>query len=378
MFTALTSMRRLAGIAGASPHRLAGRFLSPTHRDSPSVVARLHRPAVVWLLLPLALLSALASPAFAQSLSFAFDLSDRVTVTGRTISWQLPAVRQSGAYAYALAPATLPAGMTFSAATRQITGTVTAAMAKTEYTYTATNADGGSVSGTFAIEVFQGPTWEARVGFSLATTLATLAVAQDLGGDNQIWLAGEALPGMSINPVGGTIPYAYTLSPATLPAGVTGAINPQITDWFQFSGTPTEAMPTTTYTLTATDSASPPVSVDYTFTITVEADTAPDFGDASVGTRIWPPGTTATLVLPAATGGNGAITYAITPNLPDGLAFDADTRTISGAPSTATAVAEYTLTATDDEGDTGTLTFGIDAMHPMRLRLRLFLEGPLR
>ncbi len=330
----------------------------------------MHRLAAAGLPVALLLLSVAASPALAQS-SFDGSLPDRRSATNVSVFWTLPKALPEGAYTYALAPATLPAGLTFSASTRRITGTTTAAMAETEYTYTATAADGGTLSGTFTIEVLRGPTWLLGARFS------TLMSTQELGGDNQIWLAGEALPGSyEIFPSGGVRPYTYTLSPATLPAGVTGASNDL--GFFEFSGTPTEAMPTTTYTLTATDSASPPVSAAYTFTITVEADTAPDFGDASVGTRIWPPGTTATLVLPAATGGNGTLTYAITPDLPDGLAFDADTRTISGAPSTATAVAEYTLTATDDEGDTGTLTFGIDAMHPMRLRLRLFLEGPLR
>ncbi len=114
-------------------------------------------------------------------------------------------------------------------------------------------------------------------------------------------------------------------------------------------------------------------------TVNLAANSAPDFGDASVGTRIWPPGAaTAPLVLPAATGGNGSIVYGISPALPNGLAFDAATRTISGTPTAASAVSEHTLTATDADGDKGTLPFGIDPMHPVRLRLRLFLEGPLR
>ena len=36
------------------------------------------------------------------------------------------------------------------------------------------------------------------------------------------------------------------------------------------------------------------------------------------------------LVLPAATGGTGAVTYTLTPELPAGLAFTAATRTLSG------------------------------------------------
>ncbi len=55
----------------------------------------------------------------------------------------------------------------------------------------------------------------------------------------------------------------------------------------------------------------------------------------------------APLVLPAATGGEGAVTYALSPALPAGLLFDAATRTLSGAPSVATAASTYTYTATD-------------------------------
>ncbi len=115
-----------------------------------------------------------------------------------------------------------------------------------------------------------------------------------------------------------------------------------------------------------------------TVTVNLVANSAPDFGDATAGTRIWPPGTTAPLILPAVTGGNGPITYTVAPALPDGLTFDADTRTISGTPMAESAAAEYTLTATDADRETDTLTFGIDPMRPVRLRLRLFLEGPLR
>ncbi len=114
-----------------------------------------------------------------------------------------------------------------------------------------------------------------------------------------------------------------------------------------------------------------------TITINLVANSAPDFGDATVGTRIWPPGTTTPLVLPAAAGGNNTA-YSISPALPDGLAFDADTRTISGTPTTASAIIRYAYAATDVDGETDTLTFAIDPMRPVRLRLRLFLEGPLR
>ena len=55
----------------------------------------------------------------------------------------------------------------------------------------------------------------------------------------------------------------------------------------------------------------------------------------------------APLVLPAATGGAGALTYALTPALPAGLAFDPASRMVSGTPSASSSSATYTYAATD-------------------------------
>ena len=60
-----------------------------------------------------------------------------------------------------------------------------------------------------------------------------------------------------------------------------------------------------------------------------------------VGTAIEP------LTLPEVTGGTPPFTYALTPALPLGLAFDAATRTISGTPIAASPATEYTYTVTD-------------------------------
>ena len=70
--------------------------------------------------------------------------------------------------------------------------------------------------------------------------------------------------------------------------------------------------------------------------------------------------------LPAATGGEGRITYTLTPALPAGLTYTPPTAgakhggTITGTPTTRTAEQTYTLTATDMDGDTGSLTFPLE------------------
>ena len=73
--------------------------------------------------------------------------------------------------------------------------------------------------------------------------------------------------------------------------------------------------------------------------------------------------------LPAATGGDAPVTYALTGpgtaatlSLPAGLSWEADTRTLSGAPQSETAAASYTLTATDTDGDTATAAFNLSVV----------------
>ena len=71
------------------------------------------------------------------------------------------------------------------------------------------------------------------------------------------------------------------------------------------------------------------------------------------------------LVLPEATGGEGEITYSVS-ELPDGLSFDAATRTLSGTPEAATdGAVEITYTAEDNTGVTASLTFFITVNPPL-------------
>ena len=66
--------------------------------------------------------------------------------------------------------------------------------------------------------------------------------------------------------------------------------------------------------------------------------------------------------LPAASGGDGVLTYTLTPDLPAGLAFDPATRVLSGTPTEAQAETLYTYTATDSDRvrpDSVSLTFTI-------------------
>ena len=67
-----------------------------------------------------------------------------------------------------------------------------------------------------------------------------------------------------------------------------------------------------------------------------------------------------TLTLPEATA-SGALTYSLSPDLPEGLTFDATARTITGTPTALADSASYTYSATDGT-DTVALSFAIEVL----------------
>ena len=97
-------------------------------------------------------------------------------------------------------------------------------------------------------------------------------------------------------------------------------------------------------------------------------DSMPSFGSATIADKTYTrdeaiePET-----LPAATGGDGALTYSLSPDLPAGLAFDASTRVLSGTPTAAQTATAYTYRVTDSDStnpDSATLTFSIAVNEP--------------
>ena len=119
-----------------------------------------------------------------------------------------------------------------------------------------------------------------------------------------------------------------------------------------FTPTPTfTSTPTVTPTPTATHTSTPTHTPTPTPTPIPGFPTIPHGGydaDYTLGTSTEP------LILPEATGGSGAFTYSLKPDVP-GLSFDTSTRRLSGKP---TSVGEYamTYTATDAAPDMGTTT----------------------
>ncbi len=78
--------------------------------------------------------------------------------------------------------------------------------------------------------------------------------------------------------------------------------------------------------------------------------------------------------------GDGGVTYAIEEKLPARLGFAEATRTISGVPTAAQDATDYTLVATDADGDEGKLIFSIEVEHGLenaRARLKAINESVL-
>ncbi len=75
----------------------------------------------------------------------------------------------------------------------------------------------------------------------------------------------------------------------------------------------------------------------------------------------------APIILPEATGGIPPIVYDLTPVLPTGLTFDANTRTISGTPTVVTASMPFTYKATGGGGSSASLEFNIEVVSPVHV-----------
>ncbi len=176
-------------------------------------------------------------------------------------------------------------------------------------------------------------------GTAEASTTVTLSGA---GSDPE----GSAITGYAWAQTGGT---TVVLAPNANTAEVT----------FTAPASP-ETLAFTLTVMTATQT-SPALSV--AVEVTAAADLMPTFGSATIAPQTYTVGTDVSAILPAATDGDGALMYAITEALPDGLTFDGTSRALEGTPTTAQDVTTYTYTATDSDTtdpDTAALSFTIE------------------
>ena len=258
----------------------------------------------------------------------------------------------------------LPVGLTYNADANPptITGTPTGTAGRVRIRWMAADAD---------IDIGQGDTAIVRITFVVAANISPTFTEGVTIGD-QIYLVGEtvALTLPEAAPGNGATHYGLA-NTGTFMVVADGESLLGLT-WNAAERTLTGTATTGTIPLlwiardtdeSTSDTASLP------FRITVEADTVPSFAiGETIDLRTYVAGTMiAPLTFPQATGGNGDLTYMLTPSLPAGLGltFDgaANPPTLTGMPTAAASVT-YTYTAADADSnmagdDTASLTFDL-------------------
>ena len=220
---------------------------------------------------------------------------------------------------YSISPG-LPNGLNFDTSSGIISGAATVQSPRTTYTVTATNSTNSS-STTLDITVTippptnltytNPPTYFTGTAISMLTPTVTGFVAS--------YSIDKALPtGLNFNTSTGEI-----------------------------SGTPTQAIPRTIFTITATNVAG---ASSYALPITVLIP-APS-GLSYATPQVYEEGINITPLDPNVTG--AVASYAVSPSLPAGLILDTSTGRIFGTPTLAAPTATYVVTATNSTGATST------------------------
>ncbi len=160
---------------------------------------------------------------------------------------------------------------------------------------------------------------------------------------DQSYLVGLTIQDLVLPELGDrTQNYTYTLTPE-LPSGLHfDAVTRTL------SGTPQEATAPKTFTYTGTGSNA--VTARQSFTIEIVKPDALTFAD-TVRSQVYPLKIPLSdIILPETTGGIPPYIYTLTPELPTGLAFDPEIRTLSGMPLEITTARVFTYMAEDRSG----------------------------
>ncbi len=284
------------------------------------------------------------APAFASSATIA---DKTFTVDAEITAFTLPeATGGNGTISYALTP-DLPTGLSLDTGTREVSGTPTAAASAAIYTWRASDSDSNTADSDSSALTFMLTVNKA----TLATPVVTVS-AQD-GKLTASW-------GGVANAASYEVEYKQSTSETwlnndddTSPAEIDSLTN----------GTEYDVRVRAKAASASTNYEDSPWSEVKKGT-PVETDVAPSFGSETIAAQTWTVGTNVDLTLPAATGGNGTLTYTLSPDLPTGVSLDATTRKVSGTPTAAATEATYTWRASDSDSntantDTAALTFSV-------------------
>jgi hypothetical protein len=224
-------------------------------------------------------------------------------------------------YLWSVAAGMLPAGLTLNPANGAITGTPTISAPATALTLRVT--DSGN------------PAQSTASSLTLVITAAPLLVTVTSLPGGQVGRPYSAL----LSATGGTVPYIWSVASGALPAGLTlNAASGAIT------GTPTASTSGTTVTFKVTDSGNPAQRSAAGLSLTISAApllvTAASLPGGQVGKPY-----SATLT---ATGGTLPYTWSLAAGtLPAGLALNAASGAITGAPTASAAASALTFKVTD-------------------------------
>jgi hypothetical protein len=241
----------------------------------------------------------------------------------------------------------LPTGISLNASTGEISGTATATASGT-YIFTATKFGGSSKIAARS---------SASLSFNVAAGPSISPATQTVTGTVNSAIASTAV--FTASNFTGT--PTYTVSP-TLPGGL--SINASTG---RISGTPTATSSTANYTITATAGSQ---SATSNVTMTIAAASSGQPSESTGGASTTPTGSTAPLPpnLIASVNGSftwivgiessdqlvvnrgGPATFAIDPEVPPGLDFNAATGVLSGTSSSSIDTTLFTVTATNIEG----------------------------
>ena len=325
---------------------------------------------------------------------FTAAVAEQIYEVDVPVSVTLPAaVGGDGVLSYTLTPA-LPAGLTYTRPADTTTGgtiagTPTTAQAETTYTLTATDVDGDTAALAFSIAINDSTRLAPREGTTIYRVNGrreTVTVRPGMPEDLEIVLPADLAEGVEVTlgPPAADVPLRsarFGFGPeahlvmvdimvfdvpdgglkvclpvnADLRAEADAADRPVRLLHYDGSGweSVANARDLGRQVCASGVTAFSPFAPGY-------ADTVPRFGDAQVAPQRYLVGETVGMTLPAAVGGDGVLSYTLTPVLPAGLTFAAETRGLSGTPRAEASVRTYTLTATDEDGDTAALAFPIE------------------
>ena len=251
--------------------------------------------------------------------SIAYSGSPFTLTKDAAMTTATPASSGGAVTSWSISPS-VPAGLSFSTSTGEISGTPTAVSSSTSYTVTASNT-GGSATTTITILVNDAPPTSVAYSGSPFTltkgTTMTTATPSVSGGTVTLWSVSPSLPaGLSLD-------------------SSTGAI----------SGTPTAITSSANYTVTASNAG----GSDSTIVVIAVNDVAPSSVTYTPSSLTLTKDVTMSAVTPTASGGP-VTSWSISPSLPAGLSFSTSTGTISGTPTAITSSSYYTVTASNTGG----------------------------